>query len=63
MAVDVQGQEIQQEALKEVARRLAEGKGVLLTERRNEQEEKLLTEEMTERARAGEHFPSSLHME
>lgn len=51
------------EARKSVAHRLEEGRSVALVTRRNESAEKLLSDQMTQRARAGEHFPSSLHHE
>lgn len=51
---------LEQEARRTSAHRYAAGKGTVLIERRNEPAEKLLSEEMTERARAGERFPSSL---
>jgi hypothetical protein len=62
MATDTEVYELQleQEARKSMAHRLAEGKGTVPIERRNESAEKLLSEQMTERAKAGEHFPSSL---
>jgi hypothetical protein len=53
-------QNLVEEARSVTAHRLAEGKGLLPAERRNEQAEKILVEQMTERARSGEHFPSSL---
>jgi hypothetical protein len=52
---------IEEEARRSAAHRLAEGKGLVPTERRNEQAEKYLARQMMERARSGEHFPSSLH--
>jgi hypothetical protein len=52
---------LEAEARKGVAHRLDEGRGVAPIARRNESAEKLLCDQMTQRARAGEHFPSSLH--
>jgi hypothetical protein len=58
---DVYGQSFEDEARQSTAHRLAAGKGVVPVERRNESAEKVLSDQMTKRARAGEHFPSSLH--
>lgn len=51
---------LEEEARESVAARLAGGKGVLPTERRNEQVERRVSAGITERAREGEHFPPSL---
>ena len=61
MDIDAYERELEEEARHEVAHRVAGGKGVLPIERKNEQAEKRLAEEITERARHGEHFHSSLH--
>jgi hypothetical protein len=60
MDADSYGQSIEEEARRSAAHRLAEGKGLVPTERRNEVAEKMLCEQMMRRARRGEHFPSSL---
>lgn len=59
MEIDMNQQSLEKAARKEVVHRFAEGKGVLPNARRNEQAEKVLVEQLTERARSGEHFPSS----
>lgn len=51
---------IGEDARESAAERLARGKGKLLTDRHTEQAEQRLARELAERARAGEHFPSSL---
>jgi hypothetical protein len=51
---------LEEDARHTMTKHLAQGKGMLPQERHNEQAEKRLTEELTARARAGEHFPSSL---
>lgn len=59
--LNVYVQSLEAEARKSVAHRLDEGRRVAPVARRNESAEKLLCDEMTQRAQAGEHFPSSLH--
>lgn len=54
---------LEEEARKSAAHRLAEGKGHLPIEQRNEPAERALVDQLTERAQSGEHFPSSLHPE
>ena len=61
MDMTLNEREIQKEAREEVVHRLTEGKGVLPAERKTEAVERLLAKQMTERAREGEHLPSSLH--
>ena len=53
---------LEHEARRTFAHRYAGGKGLVPIERRNEPAEHLLSEEMTERARSGERFPSSLQV-
>jgi len=55
--------ELEEEARRDVVHRVAEGRSHLPVERRNEQAEKRVVDEITERAQHGVHFPSSLHPE
>ncbi|HEX8917904.1 MAG TPA: hypothetical protein VF898_05350 [Chloroflexota bacterium] len=55
--------EIEEEARKDMVHRVAEGKAHLPAERRNEQAEKRVVEEIMERVHNGTHFASSLHPE
>ncbi|HEX6506129.1 MAG TPA: hypothetical protein VF221_00705 [Chloroflexota bacterium] len=60
MTVDVYERTVGVECRKSAAHHIANGKSHLPIEQRKEHEEKMLCEQMVERARAGEHFPSSL---
>ena len=56
---DLYEQSLEDEARKGAAHRLAAGRGIVPVERRNEAAEERLSDEMTRRAMAGEHFPAS----
>ena len=58
MADDVYGRSLGVECRKSAAHHVAAGKAHLPMEQRKEHEEKVLCEEMRQRARSGEHFPS-----
>jgi hypothetical protein len=59
--MDAEQYRANKECRKNAVHHLAEGKGHLPGERRNEPAEKSLCEQLMKRAKGGEHFPPSVH--